>query len=161
MNPAVRYEWLTNEQEQEAVALVRRVFDANVAPNFTETGRTTFHEYITLFAFSRRPGDYFAMAAFVEDTMVGVVEITDGHHVALFFVAPEQQQRGIGRELLRQAAGRCLRHDPRPSVLTVNASPNALNGYKRLGFTPTGDEREEQGIRFIPMELPLTGMGAA
>ncbi len=45
--------------------------------------------------------------------------------------------------------------------LTVNASPNAVLAYERLGFTPAGPEQTVNGIRFIPMALALPVAQAA
>lgn len=55
---------------------------------------------------------------------------------------------GIGRLLfeqaLAQAAGR---------VLTVNASPYAVEIYQHLGFLAVTEEQLMYGIRFTPMRL--------
>lgn len=160
MTDPIRYEPLAPDREAEALALVRAVFDRIVAPGFSEEGRATFHEFVNLFAFSRRPGEAFALAAFAGDDLVGVIEVIDGHHVALLFVDPDRQGRGIGWELVRRAALSCLRRDPPPTRLTVNASPNAVAAYRRMGFSPLDDERERDGIRFVPMLLSLVGFDA-
>jgi len=156
----IRYEPLAPEREAEALALVRAVFEANVAPDFSEKGQATFHEFVNLFAFSRRPGESFDLVAVEGNELVGVVEVVDGHHVALLFVAPGKQGRGIGWELVRRAALTCLRRDPPPARLTVNASPGAVAAYRRMGFSPLEKEREKDGIRFVPMILPLVGFDA-
>jgi len=156
----IRYETLDPKREAEALALVRAVFDRDVAPGFSEEGRATFHEFINLFAFSRRPGESFDLAAIADGRIVGVIEVIDGHHIALLFVAPDRQGRGIGWELVRRAALRCLRSGQPPARLTVNASPDAVAAYRRMGFSPLEDERERDGIRFVPMFLPLFGLDA-
>jgi len=146
---------LLPEREPEALALVRAVFDAHVAPEFSAQGCATFHDYIRQFAFSRRPGEAFALAARLGDAIVGVVDVIEGHHVALLFVDPALHGRGVGRTLVRRAAARCLRRDPPPPALTVNSSPNAVAAYRAMGFGPLSPEQERDGIRHTPMSLPL------
>lgn len=142
-------------REPEALALVRAVFNADVAPGFSEEGRATFHEFVRLFAFSRRPADAFALTARRGDALVGVVEVVEGSHVALLFVDSARQRCGVGAELVRRAAAACLKRNPGLDRLTVNASPNAVDAYRRMGFLPTDREQEKNGIRFVPMALSL------
>ena len=151
---------LTPEREPEALALVRAVFDSHVAPGFSEQGCATFHDYIRQFAFSRRPGEAFALAAMDGETLVGVIDVIEGHHVGLLFVDPSRQGRGIGGKLVRRAAAICLRRDPPPAALTVNSSPNAVAAYRRMGFGPLSPEQERDGIRHTPLSLPLAVVSA-
>ena len=58
------------------------------------------------------------------------------------------QRRGIGRGLLA-AAFPALAHGMPPRV-TVNAAPNSLAAYRRLGFRATGPEQVKNGIRSCP-----------
>ena len=146
---------LAPEDEPEALALVRAVFDSHVAPGFSEQGCATFHDYIRQFAFSRRPGEAFALAAWMDGALAGVIDVIEGHHVGLLFVDPARQGRGIGGALVRWAAAICLRRDPPPAALTVNSSPNAVAAYRRMGFGPLSPEQERDGIRHTPLSLPL------
>ncbi len=155
MTGIVRYEPMIPEDKGEALSLVQSVFDAHVAPHFSEEGRTTFHEFVRQFAFSDQPGKTFALVARRERTIIGVIEVVDGSHVALLFVAPEFQRHGVGSELVQRAITECLRRMPPPDVLTVNASPNALAAYARMGFVPMKQEQERDGIRHVPMALVL------
>ena len=81
--------------------------------------------------------------------------VRDYNHVALFFVESQHQRKGIGRELLRIALEHCRLHDEETSHVTVNASPNSINAYKRLNFEPTDKEQCVNGIRFIPMSMDM------
>jgi len=36
--------------------------------------------------------------------------------------------------------------------VTVNAFPTAVGFFEKMGFTPTGEKRCEDGIVFTPME---------
>lgn len=152
----ITIETLEAGREAEAEALVLAVFDAKVAPGFSPQGRDAFYEFIRQSAFSRRPGDGFALAALHDDRVVGVIEVVDGSHVALLFVSTECQGMGIGQALMHKAEGRCRENNRGLAALTVNSSPNAVEAYRRMGFTPLGEEQERDGIRFVPMTKPLS-----
>jgi len=49
----------------------------------------------------------------------------------------------------------CRAHDPTLKDITVHAAPSAVRMYDRLGFRALGPEREQNGIRFVPMALAL------
>jgi hypothetical protein len=61
MQERITCEPLAPEREAEALALVRSVFDAMVAPDFSEQGRASFNDYLDRFAFSRREGEGVAL----------------------------------------------------------------------------------------------------
>jgi GNAT superfamily N-acetyltransferase len=155
MQGRITCEPLAPEREAEALALVRTVFDASVAPGFSEQGRASFDEFLDRFAFSRREGKGFALAALRNGVLVGVIEVVGDGHVALFFVSADCRGLGVGAELMRWAVARCMRDDPSLPVLTVNASPGSVKAYARLGFAAVDRERERDGIRFVSMTLPL------
>ncbi|EGB16453.1 GCN5-related N-acetyltransferase [Pseudodesulfovibrio mercurii] len=149
------YELLTPEREEQARDLVREVFAAFVAPGFSSTGRIAFEAFLCRSSFSRRSGRGFALAARRAGGIVGVIDVADGGHVALFFVSGEHRGRGVGRTLMRLAGERCLRDLPTPGRMTVNASPGSVGAYAAMGFVPAGGEEERDGIRFVPMVLAL------
>ena len=149
------YEPLGKEREDEAESLVLSVFDALVAPGFTEQGCKTFRGFVAQYAFSRRPQERFTLAALCQGKIVGIIEVINGSHVALFFVSQENQGRGIGKTLMQKAVERCRRDKPGLASLTVNSSPNAIKAYESMGFAPTSGEQEKDGIRFVPMTLML------
>ncbi|WP_319582078.1 GNAT family N-acetyltransferase [uncultured Pseudodesulfovibrio sp.] len=151
----ISLEPLSLEREAEALTLVRAVFAAMVAPGFSEQGCVSFNDYLDRYAFSRRDGEGFALAAILDGVLVGVIEVVNGNHVALFFVADECRGQGVGGRLMRQALERCGQGDTAPAALTVNASPGSVRAYERLGFIVAESEQERGGIRFVPMLLPF------
>ena len=67
-------------------------------------------------------------------------------HIRELFVAVAQQRRGIARALLARAfAGRG------EAEVTVNAAPNSVAAYARLGFRPAGPQATINGLTFQPM----------
>jgi GNAT superfamily N-acetyltransferase len=84
--------------------------------------------------------------ALVQDTPIGVLQARADAHIALLFVLPEFQSRGVGRALIKIA-------DEAQKLQTVNASANSVNAYMRYGFMPTAAEQvSESGIRYVPMK---------
>jgi len=95
--------------------------------------------------------DHRVLVAAVHSRPIGVIEIRAEAHVSLLFVDAPHQRQGVARALLRAAF-------PSPSigrvgVITVNATPNSVGAYQKLGFTATPPEQVKNGIRFVPMEL--------
>ena len=56
---------------------------------------------------------------------------------------------GIGRKLIYEL--RKLEKDMGGYRLTVNASPYAVEFYRKIGFVDTGAEQTKDGIRYTPM----------
>lgn len=132
--------------------LIREVFNTQVAPLYSEEGVRAFLDYVDPDQLARRAGqDHELIAAEDEGTgdILGVAEIRRCTHIALLFVGADVQRRGVGRRLLEYVCSQCRSRGRR--ILTVNAAPNAVSAYEHLGFTAQGPEREESGIRSVPM----------
>jgi GNAT superfamily N-acetyltransferase len=127
-----------------------------VAPEFSKQGIEEFMKYIQPDALdSQLKGNHFALIATLGSEIIGVIEVRDYNHVSLFFVDSRLQRMGIGNELFRKAIGICKHHEVNLSQMTVNASPNSVAAYKKLGFKPSDIEQCVNGIRFVPMVLRL------
>ena len=61
--------------------------------------------------------------------------------------------------LVEKAIDICLKHRPDLHKITVNASPNSISAYERMGFYAEEEEDEQifNGIRFTAMGLKLNG----
>jgi GNAT superfamily N-acetyltransferase len=141
--------------EEEAVAdLASRVFNEFVAPGYSDDGVQEFLRYATAEQLLQRSeAGHFVLVAEEEGELVGLIEVRHCEHVAMLFVA--RQGRGVGKELVRRAVARCRQTAPALARLTVHAAPDAVAVYGRMGFTATGPERVENGIRFVPTVLEL------
>ena len=62
---------------------------------------------------------------------------------------------GVGRGLFAYAVKLCRANDAELRCITVNASVNSVWSYEAMGFRWTDEERVENGIRYVPMELAL------
>lgn len=133
---------------EEALLLVRRVFNTFEAPYYSEEGAEEFHRSIS-------DKDYLAQltmyGAFNKDRLTGVIASgNSGSHIALFFVDSRFHRQGTGRKLFEE-----LLKDCRSDRITVNSSPYAIPVYQKLGFKCTDKEQTVNGIRFTPMELEI------
>lgn len=134
--------------------LVRCVFQEHVAPFLDQSGVERFLSFTRLASLQQRFQEgHCAFEASQRGKLLGYMELRPPCHIAMLFVATAQQRQGIGRLLLCEAA-RCCRQAG-GSCLTVNASPNAVNAYIRLGFYAEEDECSHEGILHTPMAMLL------
>ncbi|MCF8041960.1 MAG: GNAT family N-acetyltransferase [Desulfarculaceae bacterium] len=143
-------------EEAVAAELVTRVFRQFVAPLFPPEGVSEFLSYATVPALEQRLADgNLFLAAWSQERMAAFIEVRDLGHIALFFTDGSLQGKGLGRRLLARALDICRKRKADMERLTVNASPNAVAAYQRLGFEPTDGKLTRNGISFVPMALAV------
>jgi len=156
IDETLTYRPLSAEDILEVSELVTRVFNEFVAPEYSSKGVQEFHCYIQPSAFrARAQTNHFSLITLEQDKVVGVIEMRDHNHIALLFVAPEFQRRGIAKELLHRALQICRANEPRLWEISVNSSSYAVPIYERLGFRRVGGRQIRNGIGFFPMVLKL------
>ncbi len=141
---------MLDEEADEVFNLIRTEFDDSIAPEFTAEGVEEFYQSASEFVYNR-PENHFLIVAVLENRIIGMIDVRDHYHICMFFVAGEQQSKGVGRSLVEQAISRCKSQNPQLEEIDVNSSTHAVNAYKKIGFVPTDDEQVVNGIRFIPM----------
>ena len=147
----------TETELGEAAVLAQEVFDEFVAPFYSQEGREEFHRYAETTALrDRNRLDHVTLIAQSGEQIIGMLHLRQWRHVAMLFVDRPHQRDGIGRKLLGVAIELGLGRDGSARRLTVNSSPNAVEAYRRLGFSPVGPEQIVHGIRFVPMALEFT-----
>ena len=136
---------------RDAARLTLAVFNQTVAPLMDAEGVRHFMEYASAEAWLQRQREgHRTWLARRDKRVLGVAHVRDGTHLSLLFVDPRQQRQGIARALIAtliKALG--------VERLTVNASPNAVEAYRRLGFVAQGPEDKKSGIRYTPMLLTV------
>ncbi len=149
------------QQLKESLDLVWRVFLEFEAPDYSEQGVATFHEFIEYDAMAKRirDGEITLWYAHEGEAVVGVVAVrpqagqaeSQAHtHISLLFVDNQHHKKGIARRLVETATSG-------HTTVTVNSSPYAVQIYKRLGFVPTDCEQQQDGIRYTPMKRGENG----
>lgn len=145
---------LKQQELLDALHLVWEVFVEEVAPLYTPEGVAEFQKFIKYDninpTFENREITLFG--AFEGTEMCGVMAVKRAGHICLFYVKKQWQGRGIGRQLFQAVENYCF-YTLRVKRITVNAAPGAVPKYEKLGFSATGQEQNENGIRFLPMEL--------
>jgi predicted N-acetyltransferase YhbS len=126
-------------------------FSKSVAGSLSEEGISTFAKIAASDAFLKRMReDNLMLVAECDGEIEGVIELKEGRHVAMLFVKPEKQMKGIGRRLISSALT-CSRF----GTVTVRASLSSVPAYKKYGFELKGDIAESAGLVYQPMEIEL------
>jgi len=142
----------SNPDEEEICALVKRIFDKFVAPDYPQDGIQEFYGFANPTAMKARDGkEQILLVAEEVNVICGILEMRNINHISLLFV--EKQGRGIARSLLSFAVQECSKRDSAVKQITVNSSPYAQVIYYKLGFRPTGPSQTLNGITFTPMAL--------
>ena len=141
-------------EEQKTYELIVGVFHEYVAPLYSEKGVATFLNMLStdgLKEMSNGPGSFVILAK-DESKIIGMLSVINENHIALIFVDPEHQRKGIGKNLIHEAIKKCQHRNPDLSAVSVSSSPNSKSFYKEAGFEVLGGESNEEGMRFTPMQ---------
>ena len=131
--------------------ITNSAFHESVAPGLSEEGVNTFSMLSAAQSFATRMNEDNILLVFEKNGEIeGVLELKEGRHIAMLFVLPTAQRRGIGRALVAEA----LDH-ARVEKITVSASIPSVPAYEAYGFQVVGAEEEKQGLRYLPMEIEL------
>ncbi|MCC9008662.1 GNAT family N-acetyltransferase [Pseudomonas putida] len=142
---------LTPDDLPQASTLCLEAFMQAVAPSLSAQGIETFTKVVAPQAFAERMrGDNLMLACVAQGALTGLIELKEGRHVAMLFIAPGWQRQGIGTRLMNAA----LEH-ARVDVVTVKASLPSVPAYQRYGFTLAGEVGEFAGLLYQPMEKRL------
>ena len=137
---------LEQEEIENALCLVWKVFQEYEAPDYTREGVAEFYKSIHDVDFLSKLCFH---GAFVQKELVGVIATrSEGTHIALFFVDGKYHRQGIGKQLFQTIRTKC--HFDK---ITVNSSPYAVSIYYKLGFQDSDTEQVVNGLRFTPMEF--------
>lgn len=134
--------------------LIERVFDEFVAPDFQPGGISEFKAFTSAAALTERCQEpaRIAFVAVVEGQIRGYIELRGTDHISLLFVDKAWHRRGLARELWRLAMGQARELDPEQAEFTVNASPYAVEMYRKLGFSAYEPLQHKDGFSFVPMK---------
>lgn len=141
----------THAELSSASDLCLSAFTLAVAPSLSAQGVETFAKVATAQALAERmAGDNLMLICVAEGEIAGLIELKEGRHVAMLFVAPHWQRKGIGLRLINAALEQAV-----GEVVTVRASLSSVAAYQRYGFVMKGEVGEFAGLVYQPMEKPL------
>lgn len=140
---------LSTAELRNAIPFVWKVFCEFEGANYSESGKTAFYQAINSEEYLRQLS---AFGAFEKNELLGIIATRNGgSHVALFFVEGTHQKQGIGKLLWNTVLAQNT-----ADAITVHSSLYAAEVYKSLDFVQTDKVREENGIRYVPMEYRMT-----
>ena len=144
---------LEKEDIIPAMDMVWKVFEESIAPDYGQEGIDEFKRFIDTAHVTDKmvSGEFKLWGAFNDEKPVGIIAIGLPLRIALLSVDKRYHRQGIARKLFSTALSDKTRTDGHDKI-TVNASPYAVNIYKRLSFVPTNTEQTVNGLRFTPME---------
>ena len=139
---------LLNNEKDEALLFVKRVFIESEDDSYTKKGIETFCNFVD----NKKITKSFKVYGAFEDNVLKGIIATDSpkKHICLFFVDKVLQGKGIGKKLMS-----FIIDDNENSFITVNSSRYAVSIYEKIGFIKTEEEKEQDGLKFTPMKLVL------
>jgi len=140
---------LTDLHSVSAVCL--DAFMQSVAPTLQAEGIKTFQSIASVDALeSRMDADNVMLLDEHDGDVVGFIELKKGRHIAMLFVSPGCQKRGVGKSLIS-----AMLPYSKTDVITVSASLTSITAYLNFGFECVGEVSESEGLTYQPMELKL------
>ena len=140
-----------------AMDMVWKVFLEFIAPDYAKEGIDEFKKFIDPYFITDKmvSGEFKLWGAFAGEKPIGVIAIKPPLHIALLSVDKQYHRRGIARKLFETVmSDKTVTQGY--NKITVNASPYAVNIYRRLGFIPMDTEQTVNGLRFTPMECKIS-----
>jgi GNAT superfamily N-acetyltransferase len=137
------------DDARAASALIRRVFDEMVAPDFGPEGVAQMHAFIDPEALAGRATVLTTLVALDGPQIVGVIQMRDVAHVSLLFVHPLHMGQGIATALMNRVERICRAEGG--AFMTVHSSLNAQGFYQRLRYQALGEPERLHGFVYAPM----------
>lgn len=140
----------------EVSAICKTAFMATVAPTLEQEGIDTFRSIASKESIKGRMNGENDMLVFEEKGCIaGFLELKAGHHIAMLFVSPDWQRKGVGKALIY-----AITPYAKQDTITVSASLTSVLAYQGYGFCITGDVSKTAGLVYQPMEISLTQLNS-
>lgn len=138
--------------------LIQAAFIKHIAPDWELSAQRDFLEETRTEKLDSRISEAALCLVCEHSTkVVGVIFMPRPTLVQLFFVAPGQLRKGIGRTLWSTARAQLEERHPEVKTVELNSSPYALAAYKALGFFPISKPFRRKGAVAIRMACWLPG----
>jgi N-acetylglutamate synthase-like GNAT family acetyltransferase len=156
MNDTLKHRPIENGEEDSVHDMILKVFHQFVAPTYSKSGIEKFTGMLSPSFLVERKADKFTIVAELDGRIAGCLTMINKGHIALLFVDSELRGGGIGSSLIRYGIDLALERFPDLNTITVSSSPNSVSFYRSVGFATVGEERNEDGMRFLPMAKDLS-----
>jgi len=151
------YRLIDIDEEEYVYELILRVFHRFVAPTYSKDGIDTFTDMLSPLFLVEKKTDKLTVVSEFKGQIAGVLTVINASHIALLFVDHEFQGQGISKGLIRYGIDLSLQRCPDLDTITVSSSPNSTSFYRHTGFEAVVEEKEEDGMRFLPMGKKVSG----
>jgi GNAT superfamily N-acetyltransferase len=103
-------------KEHQTYELILHVFHKYVAPVYSQNGIAKFLSMLSPDGLSTMINgvNSFVILAKDQSKIVGMLAVINKSHIALIFVDPENQKKGVGKKLIDEAIKQC------PESVSVN-----------------------------------------
>jgi len=129
-------------------------FMGAVAPTLENQGINTFQSIASIAGLESRMGANNEMLVYEDnDEVMGFLELKDGRHIAMLFVSPRAQKKGVGKSLIL-----AMLPYVKNNIITVSASLTSVQAYLHYGFECVGEASESAGLKYQPMEIELNNL---
>jgi len=141
-------------QEESIFKLIKKVYDEFVAKDYSEEGNQFFYDWINPDKILERQKSQVNLLVALQDSqIIGMIEIRENINISLLFVDQEFHGQGIAKRLFKEALQMVIQRDSTIKKLYVHASPYSIPIYEKLGFVETDTLQENNGIKYLPMEM--------
>lgn len=124
-------------------------FMETIAPTQGKKGIQTFQRIASRGSLeSRMDADNEMLVYENNGEVVGFLELKEGRHIAMLFVSPGAQKKGVGKSLVS-----AMLPYAKNDIVTVSASLTSVSAYRQYGFECSGYVSESAGLTYQPMEL--------
>lgn len=144
-------------QESAIYHLIKKVYDEFVSKEYTNEGNEFFYNWISPEKIADRQKNKNNLWIATEGSkIVGMIEIRENKNISLLFVEKNYQGQGIATKLFKKALMVCIQRDPSIRKFYVHASMFSIPVYRKMGFAETNIIQEENGIKYLPMEMIIS-----
>lgn len=145
--------WAHENEWSPTMRMIWRTFLKYEGNDYTQEGIKNFFDFITdddLYV-SFLKGEYQVMVALVSGEVIGAGSLRSRNHLSLLFVDERFHRMGVGSAILRRLCD-YLKTEAGERYMSLQASPYAVDFYRKQGFRQVKPEMEYSGIRVTAME---------
>lgn len=145
--------WAHENEWSPAMQMIWKTFLKYEGNDYSPEGIRNFFDFITdddLYASFLR-GEYQMMVALVSGEVIGAGSLRNGNHLSLLFVDERFHHMGVGSSILSRLCD-YLKTEAGERRMFLQASPYAVDFYRKQGFRQVKPEMEYSGIRVTAME---------